>query len=130
MFNKIFPSLELDITDLLEDSEFAPNNFFQCVSATWSCWSLVIQSRVAFSNEIPLSCRCCSAEIKEWFYLPFKLALNYTSVVCVCVCFIIQLQGNVESVEAWLCMSVETVMRTGISQLARLNSSVKSAIHR
>lgn len=34
MFNKIFPSLELDITDLLEDSELRQTLFHVVVTAT------------------------------------------------------------------------------------------------
>lgn len=93
---------------------------------------------VAFGNEFPLSCHFSSAEIKEPIFLAFQPALNFlknlTLVQCVGsdkgLCFLIQLQGNVVSAEAWLSTSAETVMRTGTSLLARLNSSVKSAIHR
>lgn len=94
MFNKIFPSLELDITDLLEDSEL------EYIGA----------------RDLNV-CHFCSAQMEgDWHNKA--------------VLFSAQLQENAESAEAWLSTSVETVMRTGTSPLARLNNSVKSAIYR
>lgn len=93
---------------------------------------------VAFGIEFPLGCHFSSAEIKEPIFLAFQSAFNFLKNLTLSLpthytkglCFLIQLQGNVVSAEAWLSTSAETVMRTGTSLLARLNSSVKSAIHR
>lgn len=96
MFNKIFPSLELDITDLLEDSE--------------------LELKYIGTEDLNV-CHFCSAQMEGYWHNKAVLSS-------------VQLQENAESAEAWLSTSVEIVMKTGTSPLARLNNSVKSAIYR
>lgn len=57
-------------------------NIFSTV--TCSCRSMVIQSCVAFGNEISLSCHCNSADIKEPFFLAFKPAVNFLKELHLC----------------------------------------------
>lgn len=68
MFNKIFPSLELDITDLLEDSEWDLRYCGSCdlnvsfineaprgVAAALDCWF----NNAVLSSAAPRECRIC-----------------------------------------------------------------------
>lgn len=101
MFNKIFPSLELDITDLLEDSE----------------WDLRY-------------CGSCDLSVSHSLMKLPEVSLLLWTAGSITPCCRLQLRENAASAEAWRSTSAETVMRTGTSPLARLNNSVKSAIYR
>lgn len=90
MFNKIFPSLELDITDLLEDSEWGANIFFPacerdeillinaysepCGIWQWNATDLSLLLRadegICFLKNSPPLC-VLSATIKACFFLFF-----------------------------------------------------------